>query len=275
MKVISYSLFGFNEKRKENCFVFSDYLRGLHVNIRLAKILYKDWAIFVHVDKNTYEGLSHILNRLPIKIIVCEDAPLTKAMLWRLKPIFEKDVTHVLSRDLDSPLTMRERKCVEYWLRATKDCHAITDSVSHNIPLMGGMIGFRTEYFTHVTGWDSWENMVARDMNWESKGTDQDFLTKFVYPKFAKHGNDRITQHYMLGMPRSFLSDYHNTVPEIETGVESEFENTNDLCGHIGASGAYSTPLGAFLQKYYDMFPELNEIEKEYKDIYYWQNEKI
>ncbi len=274
MKVISYSLFGYNEERKENCFIFSDYLRGLHINIRLARILYNDWVIRVHVDQNTYDGLNHIFKELPIQVVVCKNAPLTKAMLWRMMPIFDENVTHTLCRDLDSPLTFRERQAVEQWLYNGKVCHAITDSISHNIPLMGGMIGFN-HYFKDYAKFQTWDKMMARDMRWDKKGVDQLFLQKYIYPFFAKHGEDSITQHYVLGMPNTFLSDYYDTIADITIPVDNEFRNTNDLCGHIGASGYYSTPMNYWLKKYSYLFEDLNEVEKKHKDIYYWQNESF
>lgn len=273
MKVISYALFGFGEGRKQDCFAFADYLRGLHLNIRLASILFPDWKIRLHTDKNTFEGLKHILNELPIQIEICAQAPLTKCMLWRMKPCFDKKVNYVICRDLDSPLTYRDAQAVSKWISNGKVAHAITDSISHSIPMMGGMIGFWVDHFNNYVKYGSWEEMTAIDMSWEVKGMDQNFLTKKIYPCFAKHGQDSITQHYVLGMPNTFLSDYHRNIEDIDIGIDSEYKCTNDLCGHIGASGYYTTVMGDFLRKHNHLWPELNELESKYKDIFYWQNE--
>ena len=275
MKAISYSLFGFDKERQENCFVFGDYLRGLNLNIRLARILYPDYTIVVHVDTATYNGLSHILNELPIQVVVCEDAPLTKAMLWRMKPIFSGDFEIVLCRDLDSPLTYRERQAVKYWENKEKAAHSITDSISHNVYMLGGMVGFKCKHFTDYTGFKTWEQMVSIDLDYQRKGADQDLLNRYVYPAFSKHGQDSITQHYILGMPNSFLSDCHNTIQDMEIDVPFEFKCTNDLCGHIGAAGYYTSPMLSFILKYNHLFSDLWELEKKYKDIYYWTNESI
>jgi hypothetical protein len=276
MKVISYSLFGFNKERQENCFVFADYLRGLNLNIRLARVLYPDYVVRLHTDKSTYDGLKHILERLPIQVVQCEDAELTKAMLWRMKPLFDSKVKIVLCRDLDSPLTYRERQAVRYWENREKVAHAMTDSISHDVAMMGGMIGFKTQYFKDYTGFDTWEQMVEnRGIDYRRKGADQDLLNKYVYPCFAKYGSDSITQHYILGHGNTFLSDYHNTIPNMDIESPIEFKCTNDLCGHIGAAGYYTSPMLSFILKYKDLFVDLWEIEKEYKDIYYWTNENI
>jgi hypothetical protein len=174
---------------------------------------------------------------------------------------------------LDSPLTYRDAQAVSKWISNGKVAHSITDSISHNIPMMGGMIGFWVDHFNNYVKYGSWEEMTAIDMSWEVKGMDQNFLTKKIYPCFAKHGQDSITQHYVLGMPNTFLSDYHRNIEDIDIGIDSEYKCTNDLCGHIGASGYYTTVMGDFLRKHNHLWPELNELESKYKDIFYWQNE--
>lgn len=275
MKIISYSLFGYNKERQENCFVFSDYLRGLNINIRLARVLYPEYTIRLHTDNNTYNGLKHIFNQLPIEVVVCEDAELTKAMLWRLMPLFDSNVEIVLCRDLDSPLTYREAQAVKYWSDKDKAAHAITDSISHDVPMLGGMIGFKVKNFKDYTGFTNWEQMVNKGIDYKWKGADQHFLTRYVYPCFAKQGSDSITQHYVLGHANTFLSDYHNKIDDIEINVDAEFKCTNDTCGHIGAAGYYTSPMLSFLLKYNYLFTDLWAIESEHKDIYYWTNESI
>lgn len=274
--VISYSLFGFNKERQDNCFVFGDYLRGLSVNIRLAELLYPNWDIILHTDQSTYDGLRDILTQLPIKITICEDAPLTKAMLWRMKPCYNPDYTHVICRDLDSPLTYREAQAVKYWTNRDKAAHAISDSISHGIPMMGGMVGFKPRNFMDYTGFRTWNALVdGKGLDYTKKGADQDLLNMYVYQCFAKHGSDSITQHYVLGMPNTFLSDCHNFIHDLELDIPHELKETNDLCGHIGAAGYYSAPMLKFVLKYKERFSYLWEIESQHKDLYYWTNENI
>lgn len=266
-KIIAYSLFGYGKDRQKNCFVFADYLRGLLVNIRLARLVYPEWTIRVHVDISTHEGLKDILHNLPIEIEMCEDAPLTKAMLWRMKPCFDENVEYTICRDLDSPLTYREAQAVNYWIKSGKAAHAITDSISHNIPMMGGMIGF-WKYIRDYTKASDWNDLVSKEFNFSEKGTDQALLNKYVYPYFAK--GDSITQHYVLGMPNTFLSDFHTSIPDIDIGVPEEYKDTNDTCGHIGAAGYYTAPMNQLIQKYKDKFTDLEVIEKRYPNIFYW-----
>lgn len=273
MNVISYSLFGFNKERNDSCFDFNTYLRGLLINIRLNKLLFPDFIVRLHTDSHTFEGFKELFDSLPIQIVICDNAPLTLSMLWRMKPCFDTNVNLVLCRDLDSPPTYREAQAVQYWMNKDKAAHAITDSISHDVPMLGGMIGFKRIYFKDYTGFDSWESMVNTGMDWSKKGMDQTFLTQKVYPCFAKHGSDSITQHYIKGMPDSFLMDCHNHIQDMELSIPFEYKESNDICGHIGSAGFYEPPMMKFMRKTWDKFSDLNAIEKKYSHIFWWQNE--
>jgi len=164
---------------------------------------------------------------------------------------------------------------VQYWINKDKAVHAITDSVSHDVPLLGGMIGVRPDYFNERMGANSWKELINKNPNfdWNKKGSDQTFLTQVVYPKFAQHGNDSITQHYCLGMPHSFLSDCHNKIQDMDLGMKAELKESNTVCGHIGAAGYYETAMFKFLRKHWDRFDDLLTLEKKYPNVFYWANE--
>ena len=273
---ISYSLFGFDRERHESCFDFNSYLRSLMINIRMARLIYPDWDIILQTDQNTYNGFKPLFDSLPIKLEVHQNnVPLTLAMLWRLRPCFDLNYTHVICRDLDSPLTYRECQAVEYWINRDKAAHAITDSVSHDVPMLGGMIGFRPQYFRDKVGANTWAELINKrgGYDWTKKGSDQTFLRDVVYPCFAQHGRDSITQHYVLGMSNSFLSDYHNKIQDLELPLPYEYKESNNTCGHIGAAGFYETAMFKFLRKYWNQFDDLLAIEKQYSNIFYWVNE--
>lgn len=270
MKVISYSLFGYNKERQENCFDFNSYLRGLWINVRLAKVLYPDWEVMVHVDNETFHGLKPMfveMSNYNVTFRTEPSSPLCEAMLWRMKPIWYEGVTHTICRDLDSPLTYREAQMVNEWIESGKRVHAITDSVSHNIPMMGGMVGFTHYVKENISSWH--ELINGEDLR--VKGTDQDVLNRKVYPLFAQHGNDSILQHYILGMPNTFLSGFRNTYNDTSLkGVREEYRQTNDLCGHIGAAGYYEPPMIKFLNGYDHNKENYREFENKYKNIFFW-----
>lgn len=287
--VISYSLFGFGKERHRDCFDFHSYLRGLNICIRMNSLIYPDWNVVLNLDESSYNAYKDLFSRLReegfIKLKIWPDTDkLCEGMLWRMSPIFDKENEIVLCRDLDSPATFRERQAVQYWMDNGKVLHAITDSVSHNLPLLGGMIGMRAGYFRERVGASSWgefRNMVR--CNLSEKGSDQIFLNDVIYPIFARHGSDSITQHYFNGHPNTFLSDFHTCTCPPTSGhsekcpnnytvpIPDDLKETNTVCGHIGASGWYETALFKFLRKH--SFSNLINIEKEYQKIFYWTND--
>jgi len=290
MKCIVYSLFGAERMRQDNCFDFYTYLRGLTLNIRMNRLLFPDWKVYLQTDHATYDKWKGLFDKLGIEIELHQNGvPLTLAMLWRMRPIFEftpegfPKWEYVLCRDLDSPPTYREAQAVKYWIDKDTAAHAINDSVSHTIPMLGGMIGFRPRYFYDMVGVRTWKDLINKSpQDWERKGSDQTFLNKVVYPCFAKQGSDSIVQHAFKGLPNTFLSNYitcgcdsvkghesrcHNN---IELDLNYELSESNNVCGHIGAAGFYPSVLFKFLQKHKDKFEDILEIEKEWPDVFYW-----
>lgn len=289
MRVISYALFGYDRARADNCFDFNSYLRGLMLCLRFNKLIYPEWKTVLQLDYATYEGFKDLFKALEDKdLLIIEKnkngAKLCEAMLWRLKPIFMENVTHLLCRDLDSLSTYREKQAVQYWVDSnTKVMHAITDSVSHNLPLLGGMIGIRPDNFKHRLGVTVFEELMSRcTVDLSQKGSDQTFLNEVIYPYFGLKGTDSITQHYFNGYGRTFLSDWHTCICSPPAGhdekcpnnykidLPDELKETNSVCGHVGSAGYYEAPTMKIIYKYRDMFKDLAEIEKPYPQIFYW-----
>lgn len=302
-KAISYALFGYNKTQHDSCFSHASYLRGLATNLRMNRLLFPEWITVIHTDKATYDAYAKYFEGIQsdkCQIVVCKDAPLCLAMLWRLKPIFERHwdataqgythwkYTHVICRDTDSPATYREVQAVQQWIDNDKAAHAITDSVSHVIPLMGGMIGFRPAYITERLATSDWDELTRRSagIDFNNKGSDQDFLNREIYPRIAQHGSDSITQHYFSGMSRTFLSDFHtctcpppsghteNCPNNYKINLPDELKESNSICGHIGSSGAYQSAYEKFIRKYRSMFDDLYIAEENYPDIFYWVKDK-
>jgi len=282
MKAISYALFGYGRDRHKDSFDFNSYLRGLMVNVRVNRIVYPGWVNVVNMDNSTFESpFKPIFNWLDskglIKINICKDAPLCLAMLWRMKPVFDKDskgdwvYTHVLCRDVDSVCTYREAQAVQQWIQEDKTIHCITDSISHNIPMMGGMIGVRPHYITERLGVENWLQLVnLGSFDWNRKGTDQDLLNKYVYPKCS----DSATEHFVLGMRHNLKEEdgRHYSIPDIEIDVDPVFKELNYVVGHIGAAGYYETQMVHFLRHVDPYRGEYAEIEKKFNNIFYWRS---
>jgi hypothetical protein len=288
--IISYALFGYNQTTHETSFPFYTYLRGLALNVRLARLLFPSWKVRLHVDQRTYDAFERYFELMSnkewgsiIEIVICEEAPLTKAMLWRLKPAFDPNVERFICRDLDSPLIYKDAQAVYQWVESGKAAHAITASNSHTIPMLGGMVGF-TKYFMDKVGYRDWESMVNQMGGYEQKGADQDFLGKFINPCFASTDSSSIMQHYFKGFDPIFKSDGYRTCTcpqlgthaedcplDIDIGIDRELKDSDQICGHIGAAGAYEGPMFKFLNKYWHKFDDLNSIEKNFPEgLFFW-----
>lgn len=277
---ISYSLFGYNQQH-DGCYEFRSYLRSFHLNVRIAQLLYPDWIVFLSTDENTFSSpygqyITKLFADKMIDVYVKENAELCKMMLWRLCPVFalkgEKlKYDRVICRDTDSLLSYRERQAVLYWERGPKMAHAITDSVSHTITLMGGMIGFQSGPFRERMSVKSFDDLLAlsQGIDFSRKGADQDFLNRYVLPKVA----DSITEHFVLGHPQTFRGDCHNFIHDIdlkEVGVPDELKETNGYGFHVGAAGFQTDAVVKFLQKYGKDNEYWEALEKQYKEIFYW-----
>lgn len=281
MNAIAYSLFGYNQQH-ENCYDFRAYLRGLHLNIRIAELLYPGWTVALMIDESVtespYTNLLYDLDKAgKIRLYVMPKAELCRMMLYRLYPMFllNKDKLYydrVICRDTDSLLSYRERQAVAYWERGPKMAHAITDSVSHNITLMGGMVGFMSGPFRNRMSADSLDTLLAMDtgIDFTRKGADQDFLNRYVLPKVA----DSLTEHFVLGHPQTFRGDCHNFIHDIdlkEIGVPDELKETNGYGFHIGAAGMQTDAVVKFLENHGKDNEYWDGLEKQYPETFYWR----
>jgi hypothetical protein len=273
MKVIVYTLFS----HPADSFSFNTYIRGLMLNLKLARILYPDWKIVLIVSESVFFA-NEWLQKIDIEIVLANDNDaFTKKMLWRLKPIFSEKYTHIICRDVDAPLTLRERLCVEDWILSGAVIHAITDNNLHSVPLLGGMIGFRTERFLAHTQIESWEGLFFNcSIDFSVKGADQDFLGQVIYPKFSSEyileGTLAKCQHYLKGMPKSDSPFCKTEIPQIDLGFPKEYDESNDICLHIGSAGWIEPKIHIFLEKHKEKFLDLTEIETTF-DVFYWANQ--
>ncbi len=289
-KAISYSLFGFGKERYHNCFDFNSYLRGLHICLRFNRILYPDWQMIVNIDEATFNSpYKPIFDWYNSKgyvrfIIHRNNEKLCKAMLWRFETVFDYThplwtYSHVICRDLDSISTFREAQMVAEWIAEDKAMHCITDSISHTIPAMGGLVGFRPGYVRDLLGIaktnpeSTFENLLERspDIDYSVKGSDQTFLNQVIYPPLADH----TTEHFIKGMSHNKKEENgrHYKAPEnLDIGIDPKFKETNLLAGHCGAAGFYEAPTMKFLYHDDPYKKDYTEVEtmKGFEQIFYW-----
>lgn len=297
MNAIVYSLFGYNREKYENCFTFDSYLCGMMLSIRLNRLVYPGWINVIETDRNTHDAFrplfDHLRNSNTILIELNKNyAQLCEAMLWRLKPIFHTNqdgswkFDHVICRDLDSLCTYREAQAVQQWINDDTSVHAMTDSVSHDVALMGGMVGFNPRHFTAKTNAKTHHELMQRwSTDLSRKGSDQTFMNTVIYPLVGEKGHDSITQHYFKGYGKTWLSHYNTCNCWLDTcrqghkegckldvklSISEDMKETNEVSEHIGASGWNQTQTMALIEKHKDKFTDLIEIEKQYPEIFYW-----
>lgn len=279
MKVISYSLFGYSSDTEKNCFEFKTYLRGVMINFRMNSIIYPEWRMFLIIGEETYNSIYKkyfdymVMNFGMIIKVMPEDSPLCTKMLWRLLPLYEDKVEKLLCRDLDSIATYREAQAVKQWESEEKILHCITDSISHNIPMLGGMIGFDVRLFILKSDFRSWAHIfnLSKKYNMNKKGSDQTLINEHIYPKL----NYSATEHFVKGIKhdKPEINGRHYDINEnIELDINPELKKSNETCGHIGSAGYYEIELFKFLRDFDTMKDEYKEIESEFSDVFYWAN---
>lgn len=275
-KLIAYSLFKSGEITEENLFEHRAYIRGFYWNIRMNNLLYPDWRIHVEIDKYIHDKYRRLFDwlvenaNLSLNINWDQDKPdyeasLCEAMLWRIKPIFTPNITHVLCRDADAITTYREAQCVQAWLESGLGFHAINDNPVHG-GLMGGMIGFNTAKFKAMVATEKWEDIV-KDVDLSKRGSDQNLLNKDILSVIKDD------LYLSTDMPRG--NDYHllsainNNYPIPQ--VDRRLWESNLTCRHIGSAGVVDMEVLRFFKRFDEYNWKYRVIEKEYPEVFYWQ----
>ena len=180
MKLISFSVYGTKPM----------YLEGLRQNLLLAPGVYPGWKVRVYhsgeVPKEFWNGLD------------CEHIGMghslgSSGMFWRFLPAFEKKWSHVIFRDADSRLNIREAAAVLEWLKSGKKIHCMHDHEHHRcLPIFGGMWGIRTGVLSNTV-----QRKLLRFIKREQqRGDDMLFLEKYVFPEVChsimRHSSVRV-----------------------------------------------------------------------------------
>jgi hypothetical protein len=205
-KIISFSLYGADKK----------YSVGMICNAEIAKTIFPDWICRIYysdsVEKYSIDELKKYDNVELVKKI--EDAD-KSSMMWRFLPIDEEDVEVMISRDADSRLSWREKKCVDIFMKSDKLLHSIRDEVNHD-KIMGGMWGIKKNNRVKMS------NLIKSWEGGSNYGSDQNFVRYVVEPKFS--------DSYMI-----HCSKYLNTFPKME--------KNNFFVGQVFPEDNYGKPI--------------------------------
>ena len=236
-KVISFSLFGLPHSRTN---WYYTYLPAL---IRGYISLFPGWELWFYHDANFYGCYyASVMLKLQgaglVRLIYTQENPvLCKAMLWRLKPIWEPEVEYVLCRDIDHTPTGRERLVVDEFVRSGLILHSINDNESHT-GLMGGLIGFKAQeakFYMGLTFEAFREKMGYSDGQWAQSGTDQVLMNTHLWPVLKGRA---CVHSSRTGDPHRGVGHVFPIEFPVGVGIEGvSFElmkGTVDFCNFIG-----------------------------------------
>ena len=104
--------------------------------------------------------------------------------------MLDTQVTHFMSRDLDSVIQQREVDAVNEWLKSSKSFHVMRDHPYHFFEMLGGMWGVKQfaeekkaamiSLYHAANSTDLWSD----ETKW---GPDQIFLKKYIWPWARKN----------------------------------------------------------------------------------------
>jgi hypothetical protein len=169
LKVCSYALFNrFYDVipviLRAHFSVFPSFQFRLHHDSLSATARY--WPVLQRLHDSGHINLVHVPG----------EPMYTRAMLWRMMPMWDTDVDFVFCRDLDALPQPKDRRCVEQFIGSEYSTHGINDNPSHTIPLMGGLCGFHCRSFVSRTGLRCFEDLVFGRHHWSEHGEDQHVL---------------------------------------------------------------------------------------------------
>ena len=259
MKLITFALFNHPSAQS---FERASYVRIFFWNCRMIRLIYPEWKIYVAIDDKTLGDFLKLFQWLEVNQGVKVQPwgptpPLCEGMLWRMKPVFDQDVSHILCRDADALVTFREAQRVQQWLEGGKGIHSILDNPAHS-GLMGGMIGIDTAKFKAATNFTSWAQMIGEAGDLTQRGSDQHFLNKRILPHILTetHTHDSREQNQLL--------------PSRLPGVDGKYWESNLCVAFIGAAGVNEMETIRFFKRLDEYDYAAAEIQKQFPQIFYW-----
>jgi hypothetical protein len=169
-RVVSFSLWGTSKV----------YLQGAVDAVDQVSLAYPEWECWFYLAKDVPD---YIRSQLASKGARVLDGPPWgpwAGMYWRFLAAADPDVEVVISRDVDTLILEREVRAVDEWLASGRVLHIIRDHPKHEMPIMGGMWGCRASEFRNI------KELICKFGKFERYGSDQEFLSKIIYPNFVK-----------------------------------------------------------------------------------------
>lgn len=167
VNVISMCLYGTDPK----------YQRGAIANAEIFNDVYRGWRLRIYLDSRIGSGVRDRLRALGVDLRVLPNPGGTFPMFQRFWPAADKNIHHVIVRDSDSLLNVREKAAVDEWIASGKTFHVMRDHPHHaQWPMLGGMWGCKGGALPHIV-----KDIIGFG-RWSQKLDDMRFLAEKVWP---------------------------------------------------------------------------------------------
>lgn len=169
MNYISFALYGDKPK----------YLEGALRNAEQIKRFYPDFTALFYIGPGVSQEVMTGLVARGAKLNYMRGSQIPNPMMWRFIAVEKPNADVVLVRDVDSRFSERETRAVEQWLKSDKLFHTMRDYPAHDVPIMGGMWGWKRKL--KLTMFDDCVNWLRQGLNREK--VDQAFLAEIIWPQ--------------------------------------------------------------------------------------------
>ncbi len=246
-KAISISLYGDS----------SVYAVGAIENVLLAKSIYPNWEVVIHCEEGHYAIPR--LKREGARVITHPRPNYHEGMKWRYLTGDDASYSHVIFRDADSRLNVREQAAVEEWVKSGKSLHRMHDHKHHRKHIMGGMFGVKPGIVDFKKYCDDW-NRVGKN----KYGDDEDMLW-FIFETYP--AKDTVSHN------KSNFPDHPEYKGFVGEQIKPSFDKSKIRVVMLSAE-RYHSRRARFYQSLKDNGGFLNDLEVEwwqathYKDCY-------
>ena len=169
--IVAYSLFGDNPYYRDCAIAAASQVLAL----------YPSWSARFYCANTVPQETVERLRKFGAQVALVEDdGGDNRGLFWRFLPFDDPSVSHVLVRDVDSPITLRETEAVARWIASGYPFHAMRDHPNHLEPLMAGMWGGQTGHLPNMS-----ELIDAFRTENETRFVDQHFLRRAIWSRIC------------------------------------------------------------------------------------------
>ena len=159
------------------------FWNGAIANVREAKKVYPGWKVRIYHNSSIAPEIMAQLRMLDNAELVEEleiKGGSVAGMFWRFLIADDTSVDRYIVRDADSRPSWRERAAVNEWISSGRTFHIMRDNPCHGTQVLGGMWGGLKGGFPFLVR-AAILSEKGRPYLLPAKGSDQDFLTNFLY----------------------------------------------------------------------------------------------